>query len=98
MNAYQLSSLGFAKAYRAQMEAADAQRRANAPDDSAFADINEEDNASMIGSPSPQPPYAPGEQFDGGTSARDAIEDTEESRGIMQRAKKRASAYLNRQE
>lgn len=95
MNAYQLSSLGFAKAYRASLEAADAQRRANAPDDSAFAEINEEDERSMIGSPSPQPPYAPDEQFDGGTSARDAVESTEESQNIMMRAKKRANKYLS---
>jgi hypothetical protein len=95
MNAYQLSSLGFAKAYRASMEAADAQRRANAPDDSAFAEINEEDERSMIGSPSPQPPSAPDEQFDGGTSALDAIEGTQESKSVMMRAKKRASKYLN---
>jgi hypothetical protein len=95
MNAYQLSSLGFAKAYRASLEAADAQRRANAPDDSAFAGMSEEDERSMIGSPSPQPPYAPDEQFDGGTSARDAVEGTQESRSVLMRAKKRANKYLN---
>lgn len=96
MNAYQLSSLGFAKAYRASLEAADAQRRANAPDDSAFAEINEEDERSMIGSPSPQPPYTPDEQFNGGTNPRDAVEDTEESQNVLMRAKKRANKYLNR--
>jgi hypothetical protein len=93
MNAYQLSSLGFAKAYRASMEAADAQRRANAPDDSAFADINGGAEQPMIGSP--QPPYAPNEQFNGGTSARDAVEGTEESQNVLMRAKKRANKYLN---
>lgn len=95
MNAYQLSSLGFAKAYRASVEAADAQRQANAPDDSAFAYISGEDDNPLIGSPSPQPPYAPNEQFDGGTSARDAVEGTEKSQNVLMRAKKRANKYLN---
>ena len=95
MNAYQLSGLGFAQAYKASMDGAGAQRRANQPTDSAFANADEETERSMIGSPAPQPPDAPNEQFNG-YDPQGAIDSTQESRSIMQRAKKRAGKYLGR--
>jgi len=91
MNSFNNAAFGFSKNYQEQMNAADAQRRANQAADSAFAEMSAEDETSLANQPQPSLNPA-GYSVDPNFSKFD--QNTNADVNLLTRAKRRAAKYL----
>jgi hypothetical protein len=97
MNPYNTAAYNFSLAYQMQTAAADAQRRANQASDTAFADIDADNETSLRGQPQPQAPTAPNTNLNG-FSETNLTENTNRDLQTLMRAKRRVSKYLSQDE
>jgi len=91
MNSFNNAAFGFSKNYQEQMNAADAQRRANQSADSAFAEMSAEDETSLTGQP--QPSLNPG-GYSANINSSEFDQNTNADVNLLARAKRRAAKYL----
>ena len=91
MNSFNNAAFGFSKNYQEQMNAADAQRRANQSADSAFAEMSAEDETALQGQP--QPPMNPN-GYSTATNSSEFDQNTNADVNLLTRAKRRAAKYL----
>jgi hypothetical protein len=93
MDPYARAGFGFAKAYQMNMQAADAQRQANAPSSSAFAQVLNDEETDYNYSPTPQAPASPYDQYTGMEPDGGSILEQNNGNSLM-RAKHKAAKYL----
>lgn len=94
MNPYNQAAFGFAQAYQMNMQAADRQRRANAPSDNAFAEGVSDVENGLTYEPNPQSPAPPSEQYSG-IGPDDGVGAEQENGNSLMRARRKVSKYLN---